>query len=415
METSVNMDTTEPNGAGLPYSGIRIIDFSRLLPGGWCSQMLADCGADVIKVEHPRDGDYSRQNPPRFKATGVYYNSVNRNKRSVTLDLKSPQGLAAALELVAAADVVIESFRTGVTAKLGVDYESVKALNGGIVYCSVTGFGQTGPLANQAGHDLNIQGMTGLMGVGLKAGQLAQVPGLQAADYAGGAMACMGIMAGLAQKAKTGQGCYLDISMFDSLLSMCNIVAAGAMSRLTGATGEPALQSWGGNPRYAVYATKDGKAITVSLLELKFWRMFCQAIGRPDLVDESEGPEARLTDHGEKGEVYRQAVAGHCLAHPRDELVRRMQALGIPVFPVYAPDEALADPIVRERGMLEEIEHPLDGRIPQLGNPLSSAGLAQTRRSAAPELGADNDEVLSKLGIPPGKREGHRSDEGDRS
>lgn len=403
------MEAKQNNGAGLPYSGIRIIDFSRLLPGAWCSQMLADCGAEVIKVEHPQGGDYSRQNPPNFKSTGVYYNSVNRNKRSVALDLKSPEGHAEALRLLESADVVIESFRTGVPDKLGIGYQSVKAINAGVVYCSVTGFGQSGPLANQAGHDLNIQGMTGLMGAGLPAGELAHVPGLQGADYAGAAMACIGIMAGLAQRQKTGKGSYLDISMYDSLLSMCNIVAAGAMSRIAGGTGEPSMQPWGANPRYSVYATKDGRAITVSLLELKFWRMFCEVIGRPELVNEEEGPEDRLTDHGEMNEVYRQAVADYCLSHPRDDLVRRMQGRGIPVFPVYTPDEALAHPIVKERGMLEEIDHPLDGRIVQLGNPLSLAGLAQTRRSAAPLLGAHNDEVLNPPGNAPGKDTKHQS------
>lgn len=169
------------------------------------------------------------------------------------------------------------------------------------------------------------------------------------------------------------------------------------------------MQPWGANPRYGVYATQDGKAVTVSLLELKFWRMFCEVIGRPELVNEDKGPENRLTDHGEMSPVYRQAVADYCLTHPRDELVLRMQGHGIPVFPVYTPDEALADPIVRERGMLEEIDHPLDGRIVQLGNPLSLAGLAETRRSTAPRLGAHNNELLDRPGEAPGEDREHHS------
>ncbi|MEE8396507.1 MAG: CoA transferase [bacterium] len=394
------MTTTRQDAAGLPYAGIRVVDFSRLLPGGWCSQMLADCGAEVIKVEHPDGGDYSRQNPPHFKTSGVYYNGVNRNKRSVTIDLKTPAGQAAVRPLLEGADVVLESFRTGVAARLGIGYESVKAYNPGVIHCAITGFGQTGSLADKPGHDLNIQGLTGLMGVGLKDGELPRVPGLQGADYAGATMACIGIMAALARRAKSGEGCCLDISMFDSLLSMCNIVSGAAISRLAGGSGEPALQSWGGNPRYAVYATSDGKAVTVSLLETKFWRMFCQAIGRPELVDENEGPEARLTDHGDNSALYRQAVADHCARHARDDLVRNMHGLGIPVFPVLDPDEALQQGVVRERGMLEEIDHPLEGPIPQLGNPLSLAGLARTRRLAAPELGADNETILGRSASP---------------
>jgi len=385
--------------AGLPYAGIRIVDFTRLLPGGWCTQMLADCGAHVIKVETPQGGDYSRFNPPDFKHTGVYYNSVNRNKLSLALDLRHSASRPVLRRLLETADVIVEAYRTGVPAQLGMDHETARTLNPRLIYCSITGFGQDGPLADQAGHDLNIQGMTGLMTVGVRPGELPRPPSFQAADYAGAAMACMGIMAALASRARTGSGCYLDISMFDSLFNMCNIVTTSAMSRLGGGTGEPAMQSWGGNPRYAVYAARDGLPVSVSLLERKFWRLFCEAIGRLELVNEDEESRDRHTDHGDRAAVYRAAIAEYCAAHTREDLVRRMHARGIPVFPVYTPEEALAAPLVRERGMLETMAHPLEGSIPQIGNPLTRAGLARTDQRPAPALAADTDEVLAELGF----------------
>ena len=189
----------------LPYAGVRIVDFSRLLPGAWCSQFLADCGADVIKLEHPVGGDYARHNPPTYRHTGVYFNSVNRNKRSVALDLRNPQSRPVVRRLLESADVVLESFRPGVPERLGIDYATARACNERVIYCSLTGFGQDGPLAEHAGHDLNIQGMTGLMTLGLEPGQLPRPPGFMAADYAGATVACMGIMMGLAARERSGQ------------------------------------------------------------------------------------------------------------------------------------------------------------------------------------------------------------------
>lgn len=385
-------------------SGIRILDFSRLLPGPWATQMLADLGADVIKVEQPVVGDYSRYNPPNYKETGVYYNSVNSNKRSIALDLTDPDGRAVAHRLIGKSDVIVESFRTGVARKLDVHYEKARTLNDGIVYCAITGYGQDGPLSRVPGHDLVIQSMTGLMGMSMDREPLPPVPGFQAADYAGGAMAPTAILAALMRRQQTGEGCFIDLSMFDCLFYMCNIVLTGGMSRLAGHSGEPAMQPWGGNPRYATYLCGDGKPVAVSLLEAVQWRQFCTFIERPDLIHEEEGPEDRHTTHGDRAPVYREAITAYCKAHTRDSLLAKMEAEQIPVCAIYTPDEALADENVRARGLVEYVDHPFDGRIPHLANPLDRAGLTGGTRRPAPGLGQQNDSILEELGYSDAER-----------
>ena len=386
-------------------TGVRILDFSRLLPGPWATQMLADLGADVIKVEQPVVGDYSRHNPPNYKGSGVYYNSVNSNKRSITIDLANPEGQAVAHKLMGTADVIVESFRTGVAKKLDVHYEKARTINKGIVYCAITGYGQDGPLSRVPGHDLVIQSMTGLMGMSVDREPLPPVPRFQAADYAGGAVAPTAILAGLMRKQQTGEGCFIDLSMFDSLFYMCNIVLTSGMSRLSGHSGEPAMQPWGANPRYATYLCGDGKPVAVSLLEAVQWRQFCNFIERPDLIDENEGPEDRHTTHGDKAPIYKEAIESYCKAHSRDNLLVKMQAEQIPICAVFTPDEALADENVKQRGLVEYIDHPVDGRIPHLTNPLDRTGLTIGRRTPAPRLGQNNDDILTELGYSESERQ----------
>jgi crotonobetainyl-CoA:carnitine CoA-transferase CaiB-like acyl-CoA transferase len=386
-------------------SGIRILDFSRLLPGPWATQMLADLGADVIKVEQPDVGDYSRHNPPNFKDSGVYYNSVNTNKRSITIDLTSDEGKAVAHKLMETSDVIVESFRSGVAKKLEVHYEKARAINPSIIYCAITGYGQTGPLSRVPGHDLVIQSMTGLMGMSVDREPLPPVPGFQAADYAGGAVAPTAILAALMRKQQNGEGCYIDLSMFDCLFYMCNIVLTSGMSRLAGQTGEPAMQPWGGNPRYATYLCGDNKPVAVSLLEAVQWRQFCHFIERPDLIDENEGPEDRHSTHGDRAPMYRDAIESYCKAHTRDSLLAKMEAEQIPVCAIYTPDEALADDNVKQRGLVEYVDHPVDGRIPHLTNPLDRTGLTIEGRKPAPGLGQNNDDILTELGYSEAERQ----------
>jgi CoA:oxalate CoA-transferase len=386
----MTQEKTQQAGA---LQGMRVLDFSRMLPGPWSTQMLADLGADVIKVEQPGVGDLGRHNSPNFKSNSVYFNTVNLNKRSVTLDLAKAEDVEFALSLMASADVVVESFRSGVAARLGIAYEAAKKVNPSIVYCSITGFGQHGPFSDIPGHDLVIQSTSGVMGVAAKRGEVPPIPGFQTGDYVAASYAVIAVLAALNRRAATGEGGHIDVSMFDSLFSMSNIFNGLALARASGNQTTPAMELWGGNPRYTTYLTQDGKAVAVSLLEARIWAHFCRLIGREDLVDKDEGPEHRHTSHGGRSALYRKALEEFCAAKPRDELVAWMVANDVPILPVYSPQEALGSEHARARGLVEWIDHPVEGRIPVLANPLSASGLTTGSRRPAPALGEHTDAV----------------------
>jgi CoA:oxalate CoA-transferase len=382
----------------LPLSGIVVADFSRLLPGPWCTQVLGDLGATVIKIEQPGVGDPSRYNPPHYREEGVYFRSVNANKQGLSLDLTRPEGVEVAHRLIARADIVIESFRPEVCKKLKIDYASANKLNPGVIYCAISGFGQSGPLAHIPGHDLVVQAMSGILRPP-RGDDSVPLPHFQAADYAAATMACIGILAALRQRDRTGVGCYLDLSMFDSLMHMANISLLTGLSRLAGGAGAPQLQVWGGNPRYAIYPTRDGGHVAVCLLEAKLWSAFCKAIERPDLISENEGWADRHSDHGERAGLYRQAIADYCLSRDRGALVDAMTAIGIPIMPVLSAEEALRTEHVAARDVAGVVADEREGQVAELRNPLRAAGLARAERTPAPAFGADTATVLGTLGF----------------
>lgn len=398
------MPKNTPDRKALPLDGVTVVDFSRLLPGPWCAQLFADLGAAVIKVEQPGLGDFSRHNPPRYRNSSVYFNSVNAGKRGIALDLSRPEGLEVARRLFARTDVVLESFRPGVTRKLGIDYPGARQVNARLIYCSISGYGQTGPLARVPGHDLVIQSMTGLMGGALPPGRPPDMPGFQAADYAAAAMAAIGVLAALMRRERTGEGCYIDLSMFDSLFYMCNIVLTGAMARRAGYHGRPSMEVSGGNPRYANYLCRDGKPVAVSLLEARQWAQFCRVIGQEELIFADEGPEDRHSAHGERAALFREAIAGYCASVDRDVLIGTMEEHQIPICAIFTPDEALAAANVEARGLLATCNHPEEGPIPRLVSPLARTGLTGETLAAAPALGGDNESVLTELGYSEAER-----------
>ena len=380
----------------LPLSGVKILDFSRLLPGPWATQMLAELGAEVYKVEEPITGDPSRHSYPRYKENSVYFHATNGSKKSITVDLRTPEGKEVAKRLIETCDVVVESFRPGLMKKLGLDYEVASQLNSKIIYCSISGFGKTGSLSHVAGHDLVIQSMTGLMGCAPD--DQATVPGMQSADFAGSLYCVIAIQAALAQRDKTGLGCDIDLSMFDALFNMCLIPLSTPFAKSAGYSGEPRMESFGGNPRYSIYQSKDGKNIAITLLEFKIWKEFCAKINRPDLVYEDETPADRLSTHGQRGIIYRKALQEYFSQYTWAQIMEHMVETGIALAPVCSPQDAFELQHVKERGAINWIHHPEEGKIPYLVNPLARSGLAIESHKPAPILGQDTNEILKSLG-----------------
>ena len=383
------------SGEPLPLEGAKVVDLSRLLPGPWCAQTLGDLGAEVIKIEQPEIGDYSRFNPPTYREGGVYFHSVNRNKESIALDLKRREDLEVALALMGKADIVVESYRPGVTAKLGIDYAAIARINPGVIYCSVTGYGCEGPLARVPGHDLSIQGSAGLIGP-VTANGVPVMPVFQVADYAAASYATIAVLAAFIQRQRTGKGRHLDIALYDSTVALSNIVLASAMARAAGHTGKPDLEVWGGNPRYDIYPTRDGKAVTVCLLETVTWHRFCRFIGRDDLVQE-ESYADRHSDHGHRSQIYRDVIAGVCRAADRDPLVTRMMEADIAICAAYTIDEAMTCVEARSRGLVQVVEDPREGHVTRILDPLQRAGLTDPGRRIAPRLGEDGETVRKRL------------------
>jgi crotonobetainyl-CoA:carnitine CoA-transferase CaiB-like acyl-CoA transferase len=385
-------------GDDLPLQGVKVLDMSRHLPGPWCAQYLGDFGADVIKVEHLGIGDPSRYNPPLYARDSVYFHSVNSAKRSIAIDLGNPAAQAAKERLLHWSDVVVESFRPGGAAKLGVGYEQAAAINPRIIYCSISGFGRTGPYAHSPGHDLAIQSLTGLLGGSFLPGDFPRNPSFHAADYAGGATAVMAILAAYVRMLRSGKGALLDISMYDSVMSMLEIRLSGALGRAANLSDRREIEVWGNNPRYRCYATGDGKAVTVGLLEPKVWAKFCRHIGREDLISDKETLEDRLTSHSENGERYRSVIADYCLTKSRDEIAGEMRDRGIPITPVLDPDEAVSSDIATSRSIVARVPDRVEGDILHLANPLQHSGLVRSRDSG-PALGGHTQEILSELGF----------------
>ena len=371
--------------------GLKVLDLTRLLPGAFCSQMLADYGADVLKIEQPGTGDYNRQFAPIAKKESGSFLLLNRNKRSLTLNLKSEEGKAIFLRLVRDADVVLEGFRPGVMARLGLDYETLERENPRLVYCAISGYGQDGPAAQRSGHDLNYMGLTGALQLFGTPATGPIVPGLSIADVGGGSlMAAFGIMAALNARSRSGQGQFVDISMADGLVSwLCYHAADHLFAGTEPRGGEGAFI--GGAPCYNVYACSDGRHITLGIIEEHFWVSFCDLIECPGLKPEQwpSGQAARL-QYLQLAEVFGRDTQKNWSA--------RLAAADIPSSPVNTMAEGFADPQMVHRKMLQTIDHPVEGRIPQLGFPIKFSATPGTLRSPPPLLGEHNSQVLRSLG-----------------
>jgi crotonobetainyl-CoA:carnitine CoA-transferase CaiB-like acyl-CoA transferase len=376
----------------MPLSGITVLDLTRLLPGPFCSLLLADFGAEVIKVEQPGAGDYMRWYPPLVGDTGGMYLLLNRNKKSFTLDLSKPAGKEIFFRLARVADVVLEGFRPGVARKLGVDYEALAEANPRIVYCSISGYGQDGPYAGQPGHDINYLGYAGVLGMTGNAGGPPVVPGVQIADIGGGALtAAAGILLALLARERTGRGQFVDVAMLDGVISWLPTLAGGYF-----AGGEvPARgKTWltGGYACYGVYQTKDGGYVSLGALETHFWERLCRYLGREEFI--------RWQFAEEKQEEMRSFLEGVFLSRSRDEWVKIFREIDTCGGPVYNLAEVFEDPQIRHREMIFSLEHPRLGRIKQLGFPVKLSATPARVRLAPPDLGEHTKEILSRLGYP---------------
>ncbi|HIP96817.1 MAG TPA: CoA transferase [Anaerolineae bacterium] len=369
----------------MALSGIRVLDLSRLLPGPFCSMILADFGAEVIKIEEPVQGDYMRRLPPLARQEGVVFLAVNRNKKSLTLNLKTEAGRRVFLELARTADVLLEGFRPGVMARLGLDYPAVQAVNPRLVYCSLSGYGQTGPYRQRAGHDLNYVALGGVLGLLGAEGEPPVVPGVQLADLCSGLWTALAITLALLARERTGRGQYLDVAMLDSVVSLLTVPAAVHFCRGVRRDGVHPTPTEG-QANYNVYRTRDGRYVALGALEPKFWRAFCQAVGREEWV-------ARQDDDGIVAEV--QALfATRTLAEWEAFFAEK----DVCCEPVRTLDEVLADPQVRARGMLVEVKHPVEDLLTQLGVPIKLSDTPGTVRTPPPRLGEHTDELLHALG-----------------
>lgn len=375
----------------LALSGLKILDLTRLLPGAFCTQLFADYGADVLKIEQPGTGDYNRQFAPIAKKESGSFLLLNRNKRSLTLNLKTEEGRAIFRKLAQEADVVVEGFRPGVMDRLNLGYEILKGDNQRLVYCAISGFGQDGPYAQRSGHDVNYMGFAGALQLFGTPATGPIVPGLSIADVGGGSlMAAFGILAALAARERSGTGQFVDISMTDGLVSwLCYHASDYLFGGIEPRGGvRPFI---GGAPCYNVYRCSDGMHITLGIIEEHFWHGFCDLIKRPDLKSQQwPTGEAAQKQFSELNDVFRRDTSVHW--------VKTLAEFDIPVSPVNTMEEAFKDPQLVHREMLQHVEHPDEGRIPQLGFPIKFSATPGCIRTPPPTLGQHTREILSGLG-----------------
>jgi len=374
--------------------GLKVLDLSRLLPGGFCSLLLADFGADVLKVEDTGMGDYVRWAPPHYEgadpsAGSALFLSLNRGKRSIRLNLKEEGGRAVLLRLVRESDVLLESFRPGVMDRLGVGYERLREENPGLVYCAISGYGQDGPYRDKAGHDMNYLGLVGLLGLtGEADGPPVQAAG-QIADLGGGAlMAAFGILAALRERDRSGQGQFVDVSMADGALSWLAMVAARHFADAT-VPRRGGLELAGVYTCYRPYECSDGW-VSLGALEPKFWQAWCRGVGREDLIEKQFEP-AGSEVHGEVERVFG--------ARTREEWERFASEHDCCLEPILELDEALESELVRAREMVVSIDQPGSERpVRLLGTPVKMSRTPGDPRSPGPTLGEHTAEVLEALG-----------------
>ncbi len=382
-----------PSVDGPPLKGVRVLDLSRVLAGPFCSMILADLGAEVIKVEMPGEGDDTRTYPPFIGGMSSYFMSVNRGKKSVTLDLKRAEGREALYRLAERCDIFLENFRPGVTARLGIDYEAIRKVNPQIIYCSISSFGQVGPYASWPGYDIIIQGMGGLMGITGEHGRPPVRVGIAITDIGAGMWAAIAILGALRVRERTGIGQHIDISLLDGVISWMTYAAG-----IYFATGRPPERMGSAHPSmvpYQAFEAGDGRYLLIAAGNDRLWATLCKVMGLERLIDD---PRFSTMDRRvENREALIPILEEEFKKRPRDDWLERLRALGFPCGPVYTLDEVFRDPHVLSRGMLIEMEHPQIGTIRQIGPPIKLSETPCTVGSPPPTLGEHTEEVLKGI------------------
>ncbi|WP_144630174.1 CaiB/BaiF CoA transferase family protein [Bordetella genomosp. 13] len=390
-----------------PLTGIRVLDLTRVLAGPWCTQNLADLGAEVTKIERPGAGDDTREwGPPYLKdehgnntTEAAYYLSANRNKLSVALDIATPRGAELVRELAAQSDVLVENFKVGGLRKYGLDYDSLSKINPRLIYCSITGFGQTGPYASRPGYDFMIQGMGGLMSITGERDDLPgggpQKAGVAVADLMTGMYSTVGILAALHERARSGLGQHLDMALLDCQVAMManqnlNFMTSGNAPRRAGNAHQNLVP-------YQVFAARDGHLIVAVGNDSQF-RNYCRVIGLPEL---SADPRyATNPQRVQNRDTLVPLLAERMATGERDHWLAELEAANVPAGPINTLDQVYQDPHVLARNMRLELPHPTAGKVPIAASPLKFSGSPVQYRHAPPLLGQHTRQVLQeRLGL----------------
>ncbi len=380
----------------LPLEGVKVLDLSNVMAGPYCTMVLGDMGAEVLKVESFPEGDGSRRFEPKVKGESYCFAVLNRNKKSLALDMKDPRGKEIFLKLAARADIITENFRPGVTRKLGVDYAVVSKLNPGVIYASMSGFGQTGPYGKKGGFDIVAQGMSGIMMMTGEAGGRPAKVGIAMNDIASGATALYAILGATIGKLRTGKGQYLETSLLEAGLAWTHWESGAYFG-----SGEEPVATGTRHRRstpYQAYQTQDGY-VTVGANNNKLWQNFCNlVVGKPEWLADPRFADlpARLKNIDELEREIEQVFATQPTAH----WVEKLDAAEVPGGPVYTYRQILDDPHIKARNMVVEYDHPLIGRMKSLGLPVKSSGELTAIRQPAPWLGQHSTETLKTLGYP---------------